>query len=56
MTDDSVMAYKDIVTNTAVAKQLYNREEGFLYNAIVPAEELPQTNLFAPNAKNQPIS
>jgi hypothetical protein len=56
MKDDSLMAYKDTVTNTAVATQLRNHEEGFLYNSIVPAEKLPQTNLFAPNAKNQPIS
>ncbi len=54
--DDSVIAYKDTVTNTAVATQLRSHEEGFLYNTIVPAEKLPQTNLFAPNAKNQPIS
>lgn len=50
MNGDTVTVYKDAAPNTAAAAQLGNHEDGFLYNSIVPASELPQTNLFAPTA------
>jgi hypothetical protein len=56
MNDDSVMVYKDAATKTAATAQLDNYGEGYLYNSIVPADKLPQTNLFAPKASDQPVS
>ncbi|MCW3994990.1 MAG: hypothetical protein NWE98_02425 [Candidatus Bathyarchaeota archaeon] len=56
MKDDSVTVYKDTAANTAVATQLHNQAEGFLYNSIVPAEKLAQSNLFEPEVMKQPPS
>jgi len=50
MSNGSVSIYKDTATNNAIASvQLGNYEGGFLYNNLVPAAELPQTDLFYPN-------
>lgn len=44
-----VSIYKDTGTdNVKACVQLSNYKDGFLYNKLVPAEKLPQTNLFEP--------
>lgn len=50
MSNGSVSIYKDSTTNNTVALvQLGSYGDGFLYNKLVPAAELPQTDLFHPN-------
>jgi hypothetical protein len=50
MSNGSVSIYKDASTDNVIASvQLGNYEDGFLYNNLVPASELPQTDLFYPN-------
>jgi hypothetical protein len=46
----SVSIYKDLTTKTAATVQLSNYSGGFLYNTVVPAAKLSQTDLFHPNA------
>lgn len=49
MSNGSVSIYKDSATNNVKASvQLDNYGDGFLHNKLVPAEKLPQTDLFEP--------
>ena len=52
LNNGSVSIYKDAVINTATIVQLSNQDDGFLHNSLVPAAEMPQTNLFDPTAKS----
>ncbi len=50
MMDGSVSIYKDTANNSAVAtQQLSKYGDGFLYNNLIPAEKLPQNDLFHPS-------
>jgi hypothetical protein len=50
ISNDSVSLYKDQPGKDAAASvQLSNHDNGFLHNNIVPANKLPQTDLFHPN-------
>lgn len=55
LNNGSVSVYKDTTTKTAAMAQLGNYEDSFLHNTLVPAEKLPQTNLFNPTPTNQSI-
>jgi hypothetical protein len=49
MSNGSVSIYEDAPTDNAIASVLLrNYKDGFLYNRLVPASELPQTDLFYP--------
>ncbi|MGD0645862.1 MAG: hypothetical protein ABSA75_13230 [Candidatus Bathyarchaeia archaeon] len=44
----SVSVYKDATNNTITTVRLGKYGDGFLYNTLVPATKLPQTDLFNP--------
>lgn len=46
--NNSVAIYKDAASNPKSMAQLSNHNDGFLHNRLVPADKLPQTDLFHP--------
>jgi len=54
MNDGSVSIYKDSVKNIIASINLPKYNNGFLYNKLVPEEELPETDLFKPTALFEP--
>jgi hypothetical protein len=48
VSDGSVSVYKDSSDNITTMKQLSDYENGFLYNSLVSAEKISQTDLFHP--------